>query len=68
MTSLPDPPGFPTALGSSTAFSDDGLRKHYVHWIDKEKGLGFRKTENLVEEELLAQPGEPERLLRQAVS
>ena len=33
--------------------SQDGLRRHYVHWIDKEKGLGFRKTENLVEDELL---------------
>ena len=35
--------------------SEDGLRRHYVHWIDKEKGLGFRKTENIVEEQLLAQ-------------
>ena len=29
------------------------MRKHYVHWIDKEKGLGFRKTENLAEDALL---------------
>ncbi len=35
--------------------SDDGLRRHYVHWIDKAKGIGFRKTENLAEEQLLAQ-------------
>ena len=35
--------------------SEDGLRRHYVHWIDKSKGLGFRKTENMVEEQLLAQ-------------
>ena len=33
--------------------SQDGLRRHYVHWIDKAKGLGFRKTENVVEEQLL---------------
>ena len=33
--------------------SQDGLRRHYVHWIDREKGLGFRKTENIVEDELL---------------
>ena len=35
--------------------SQDGLRRQYVYWIDKENGVGFRKTENLVEEELLAQ-------------
>lgn len=34
--------------------SQDGLRRHYVYWVDKAKGTGFRKTENLVEEELLA--------------
>lgn len=33
--------------------SEDGMRRHYVHWIDKAKGLGFRKTENLAEEALL---------------
>ena len=31
------------------------MRRHYVYWIDREKGLGFRKTENLVEEQLLAE-------------
>lgn len=35
--------------------SGDGLRRHYVHWVDKANGVGFRKTENLVEESLLAQ-------------
>ena len=34
--------------------SEDGLRRHYVYWIDKAKGLGFRKTENLIEAELIA--------------
>lgn len=34
--------------------SEDGLRRYYVHWIDKENGLGFRKTENIVEDEFLA--------------
>jgi len=29
------------------------MRRHYVHWIDKARGLGFRKTENLAEEALL---------------
>jgi hypothetical protein len=50
MTSLPDPSRIPDErLGVRRRFQD-GLRRHYVHWIDKEKGLGFRKTENLVEE------------------
>lgn len=34
--------------------SADGLRRHYVYWVDKANGVGFRKTENLVEDELLA--------------
>ena len=33
--------------------SSDGLRRHYVYWVDKENGIGFRKTENIVEESLL---------------
>jgi hypothetical protein len=54
MTSLPDPARIPDHLWEFEKFSDDGLRRHYVYWIDKAKGLGFRKTENLVEEELIA--------------
>jgi hypothetical protein len=54
MPSLPDPSRIPDEAWELEKFSDDGLRRHYVYWIDKEKGLGFRKTENLVEEELLA--------------
>lgn len=55
MGSLPDPSRIPDHAWEFEKLSDDGLRRHYVHWIDKAKGLGFRKTENLVEEELLAQ-------------
>lgn len=33
--------------------SSDGLRRHYVYWVDKANGVGFRKTENLVEDALL---------------
>jgi hypothetical protein len=54
MPSLPDPSRIPDDQWTFDGVSEDGLRRHYVHWIDREKGLGFRKTENLVEEELLA--------------
>jgi hypothetical protein len=54
MQSLPDPARIPDHLWEFEKFSEDGLRRHYVYWIDKAKGLGFRKTENLVEEELIA--------------
>jgi hypothetical protein len=53
MTSLPDPSRIPDHAWEFEKVSDDGLRRHYVHWIDKAKGLGFRKTENVVEDELL---------------
>jgi hypothetical protein len=51
---LPDPSKIPDDQWIFDGVSQDGLRRHYVHWIDREKGLGFRKTENLVEDELLA--------------
>lgn len=54
MSSLPDPSRIPDDQWIFDGVSDDGLRRHYVYWIDREKGLGFRKTENLAEEELLA--------------
>lgn len=54
MTSLPDPSRIPDDQWIFDGLSQDGLRRHYVHWIDKENGLGFRKTENVVEDELLA--------------
>src|SRR5207253_2344188 len=52
--SLPDPSRIPDEQWEFTGLSQDGLRRHYVYWVDREKGIGFRKTENLVEEELLA--------------
>lgn len=51
--SLPDPARIPDDQWIFDGVSEDGLRRHYVHWIDKAKGLGFRKTENMVEDELL---------------
>ena len=55
MTSLPDPARIPDHLWEFERLSDDGLRRHYVYWIDKAKGLGFRKTENVLEDQLLAE-------------
>lgn len=54
MPSLPDPSRIPDHLWEFDGYSSDGLRRHYVYWVDKANGIGFRKTENLVERELLA--------------
>ena len=54
MTSLPDPSRIPADQWEYEGISQDGLRRHYVHWVDKANGVGFRKTENLLEDELLA--------------
>jgi len=55
MPSLPDPSRIPDNQWTFEGVSSDGLRRHYVYWVDKANGVGFRKTENLVEEDLLAQ-------------
>ena len=54
MSSLPDPSRIPDHLWEPDGVSSDGLRRHYVYWVDKANGLGFRKTENLVEDELIS--------------
>jgi hypothetical protein len=54
MSSLPDPSKIPDHLWEFDGISSDGLRRHYVYWVDRENGVGFRKTENLVEDDLLA--------------
>ena len=53
MPSLPDPSKIPDDQWEFDGVSSDGLRRHYVYWIDRENGVGFRKTENLVEADLL---------------
>lgn len=53
MSSLPDPARIPDHLWEFDGMSSDGLRRHYVYWVDKANGVGFRKTENLVEQDLL---------------
>lgn len=53
MSSLPDPARIPDHLWEFDGVSGDGLRRHYVYWVDKANGVGFRKTENLVEDDLL---------------
>lgn len=55
MPSLPDPSRIPDYLWEPDGISADGLRRHYVYWVDKANGVGFRKTENLTEDALLAQ-------------
>lgn len=54
MSSLPDPSRIPDDLWEFDGYSSDGLRRHYVYWVDKENGVGFRKTENLIEDQLIA--------------
>jgi len=54
MTSLPDPSRIPDDQWVFDGVSSDGLRRHYVYWVDKANGVGFRKTENLAEDRLLA--------------
>lgn len=52
MPSLPDPSRIPDSVWEFEGVSSDGLRRTYTCTID---GLTFRKTENLVEAELLEQ-------------
>ena len=52
MTSLPDPARIPDSAWEFEGISSDGLRRTYTCTVD---GYTFRKTENLVESELLAQ-------------
>lgn len=54
MPSLPDPARIPDHLWEFEGVSSDGLRRHYVYWVDRANGTGFRKTENIVSEDLLA--------------
>jgi hypothetical protein len=51
MPSLPDPSRIPDHLWEFEGTSHDGLRRTYTCTID---GYTFRKTENLVEDELIA--------------
>lgn len=52
MPSLPDPSRIPDHQWVFEGVSDDGTRRHYLCQID---GYVFRKTENIVEGDLLAQ-------------
>lgn len=52
MPSLPDPSRIPDHVWEFEGISSDGLRRTYTCTID---GYTFRKTENLVEAELLEQ-------------
>lgn len=48
-----DPTRIPDDQWEFEGMSEDGLRRHYVHWVDKSRGFGFRKTENVIERDLL---------------
>lgn len=48
-----DPSRIPDDQWIYDGTSSDGLRVHYIHWVDRERGIYFRKTENLAEPELL---------------
>lgn len=50
-----DPARIPDDQWEYEGTSSDGLRVHYIHWVDREKGIAFRKTENLAESALLEQ-------------
>jgi len=52
MSSPPDPSRIPDHLWEYEGESLDGLRRHYLCRVD---GYVFRKTENLVEDQLLAE-------------
>lgn len=49
----PDPSRIPDDQWTYEGTSSDGLRVHYVHWVDRERGIFFRKTENLAEPAML---------------
>lgn len=53
MLSQADPSKIPDDQWEYEGQSSDGLRVHYIHWVDREKGVAFRKTENLAEPAML---------------
>lgn len=55
MLSQADPSRIPDEAWEYEGTSGDGLRVHYIHWVDRERGIFFRKTENLAEPALLEQ-------------
>jgi hypothetical protein len=55
MLSQADPSRIPDDQWEYESTSSDGLRVHYIHWVDRERGIFFRKTENLAEPALLEQ-------------
>jgi hypothetical protein len=53
MLSQADPSRIPDDQWEYEGTSSDGLRVHYIHWVDRERGIFFRKTENLMEPALI---------------
>lgn len=50
-----DPTRIPDDAWEYEGTSSDGLRVTYIHWIDREKGILVRKTENLMEPQIIAE-------------
>lgn len=49
-----DPSRIPEEAWEHDGYSGDGLRRYSIAWVDREKGLYVRRTENLAEPEILA--------------
>lgn len=48
-----DPSRIPDHCWEFEGYSADGMRRHYIFWVDRENGVAFRKTENITEVDLL---------------
>lgn len=49
---IPRPENIPDHAWELEGVSADGTRRTFVHWIDRERGILVKKTENLYDEEL----------------
>lgn len=50
-----DPTRIPEDAWEYDGSSDDGLRQHWIYWVDRASGTFFRRTTNLTEPALLEQ-------------
>lgn len=50
-----DPSRIPDDQWEFEGFSDGGTSRTFIYWVDKENGVFFRKKENVIEQELIAE-------------
>lgn len=50
-----DPSRIPDDQWEFEGFADGGTSRTFIYWVDKENGVFFRKKENAIEKELIAQ-------------